>query len=112
MCYLFTSWFDFVVPLNLNIVPNLVQDENASISSVLRFRKALKFIQKTYLLSYVFGPADTRENCIESAQNVYNRLLLRTPGKQVLEFETLALVALLDDDTVDQHKAKGKSQAS
>jgi hypothetical protein len=86
-----------------------LQFEVASISSVLRFRKALTFIQKTYLFSYAFGPADTRTNCIESAQNVFNRLLMRTPGKQVLEFETLALIALLDDETVDQQKAKGKS---
>ena len=68
----------------------------------------MTFIQKTYLFGYVFGPADTRTNCIESAQNVYNRLLMCTPGKNVLEFETLALVALLDDETVDQQKAKGE----
>ena len=87
----------------------LFQFEIATISSVLRFRKALTFIRKTYPFSYSFGPADTRENCIESAQLVFNKLLMRTPGKQELEFETLALLALMDDgESIDQQKAKGK----
>ena len=74
---------------------------------MLRFRKALTFIQKSYPFGYFFGEADTRENTIESAQNVYNRLLMRTPGEQVLHFETLALLALVEDgDTIDQQKAK------
>lgn len=84
-----------------------LQNEIASISSVLRFRKALTFIQKRYPFGYLFGEADTREHTIESAQRVYNRLLLRTPGEDVLHFETLALLALVDDDnTIDQEKAK------
>lgn len=35
--------------------------EIATISAVLKFRKAITFIQKTYPFSYAFGPADTRE---------------------------------------------------
>lgn len=81
--------------------------EIASISAVLRFRKALTFIQKNYPFSYAFGPADTRENCVDSAQNVYTRLMLRAPDEDVLQFETLALLALQEDDeTIDQQKAK------
>ena len=80
--------------------------EIASISAVLRFRKALTFIQKKYPFSYAFGPADTRENCIDSSQKVYEQLLMHTPGEPVLQFETLALLALMDDDTIDQDKAK------
>ena len=38
---------------------------------------------------------------------MYDRLLLRTPGADVLHFETLALLALDDDlESIDQLKAK------
>lgn len=81
------------------------QNSQISISSVLKFRNALTFIKNDYPFSYAFGLADSREACIDSAQEVFNRLLLAKGGK-VVEFETLALTALLDDGTVDQEKAK------
>jgi hypothetical protein len=84
-----------------------VKFEFASISSVLRFRKALTFIQKSYLFGYDFGDASTRQNCVESAQEVYNRLLLLKPTEDVLQFETLALLAFDEgDNTIDQEKAR------
>ena len=43
---------------------------------------------------------------IDSAQMVYRRLLMRTPDEHVLQFETLALLALQKDGTIDQEKAK------
>lgn len=81
--------------------------EIASISSVLRFRKALTFIQKSYPFGYDFGEASTRQDCVESAQKVYNRLLLLKPTEDVLQFETLALLAYDEgDNTIDQEKAR------
>jgi len=80
-------------------------NEIASISAVLRFRKALTFIQQRYPFSFDFGQADTREACIESSQKVYNRLM-GDSTEPVLQFETIALVALDDDQTIDQQKAK------
>jgi small-conductance mechanosensitive channel len=82
------------------------QNERASISAVLHFRKALTFIQKGYPFSFAFGPAYSREACIESAQEVYRRLMMRTPAETVLPFETLALLALTDTYEIDQRKAK------
>jgi len=73
----------------------------------LRFRKAITFIQKSYPFSYAFGSAESRELCVENSQKVYERLMLRTPDAEVLQFETLALLALMDDGkTIDQQKAK------
>jgi hypothetical protein len=72
----------------------------------LRFRRALAFIQNEYPFSFAFGPADTREHCIESAQNVFNRLLLRSPGDEVVPFETIALLTENEDGEIDQDKAK------
>ena len=50
--------------------------------------------------------ADTREHCIESAQQVYDRLMLRTPNEPLLPFDTLALLAKDEDDNIDVEKAK------
>lgn len=63
-------------------------------------------MQRKYPFSTAFGPCDTREECVESAQAVYDKLLLRTPGKEVLNFETIALVATSADESVDEIKAK------
>ena len=80
-------------------------NEIASISAVLRFRKALTFIQQRYPFSFDFGAADTRETCIESSQKVFNRLISGS-SESVLQFETIALMALDDDGLIDQQKAK------
>ncbi len=51
--------------------------------------------------------ADSRASCIDSSQEVYNRLLLVATGEvKTLQFETLALCALQDDGTIDQAEAK------
>ena len=57
------------------------------------------------LLAQTFQ-ADTREHCIESAQQVYDRLMLRTPNEPLLPFDTLALLAKDEDDNIDVEKAK------
>lgn len=79
----------------------------ASISAVLRFRKALTYIEKRYPFSVAFGLADTREACIESAQEVYQRLMMHKKEEEgFLSFETIALLAVDEGYTIDQSKAK------
>ena len=81
----------------------MLQREIGTISAVLKFRKALTLIQRRYPFSYSFGLAETREQCIDSAQKVYDRLMMKTPGQHVLDFETIALVALSEDGrSIDQ----------
>ncbi|KAL3935448.1 MAG: hypothetical protein SGBAC_009032, partial [Bacillariaceae sp.] len=77
-----------------------------SIAEVLRFRKALTFIDDTYPFSYAFGLADTRDSTIRSAQELY--LILRgvTPLSDVVQFEMIAEIALRQDGSIDEHKAK------
>lgn len=83
------------------------QQNDASISAVLRFRKALTFMQKRYPFSREFGPADNREACIESAQKVYSRLISSKEEGQPLKFETIALLAVEQEDaSIDTLKAK------
>ena len=63
-------------------------------------------LKTNYPFSALFGLADTRESCIESAQEVYERLLLRTPNNEVLSFEVLALLGVSKDGSLDQLKLK------
>jgi hypothetical protein len=63
-------------------------------------------MENPYVFSVAFGLADTRENCIESAQELYKRLLARTPFTDSLSFETLALVAVNKDGSLDEQKLK------
>lgn len=63
-------------------------------------------MQRKYPFSSAFGPCNTRDSCIESAQKVYEKLLLRTPDKEVLNFETISLVAMNDDGSLNEAKVK------
>ena len=83
-----------------------MQNTDSSISAILRFRNALNLIKNDYPFSYAFGLADHREACIDSAQKVYNRLLMATPDKPAVHFETLALCAMYDNGEIDHQKAK------
>ena len=84
-----------------------LQKEIGTISSVLKFRKALTLIQRRYPFSFAFGLAERREDCIDSAQRVYERLLMHTPDSNVVQFETLALTALnYDGQTLNERKVK------
>jgi hypothetical protein len=78
----------------------------STVDSILQFRRALSLLKTNYPFSALFGLADTRENCIESAQEVYERLLLRTPNTDVLSFEILAFLGVKKDGSLDQLKLK------
>ena len=57
--------------------------------------------------SAAFGIADTRESCVASAQDVFLRLLLEKPDSEgVLQFDTIASLALLRNGEIDINKAK------
>jgi small-conductance mechanosensitive channel len=73
---------------------------------VLSLKKAIKFIQTDYPFSFAFGSAKNREACIQSSQDVYNRLLLHAPGSQVLKFDTIALLAIDGNNYLDRAKAQ------
>jgi len=70
---------------------------------------SLAFINVIDAHRFVFlvaGRASTREECIESSQNVFLRLLAETPGETSLSFNVLALVALQSDGTLVPAKVK------
>lgn len=58
------------------------------------------------MFSYAFGLVETRESCIESAQEVYLRLLLDDASSDVLSFDAIATLALRSDGTFHQELLK------
>jgi len=56
--------------------------------------------------SAAYGTSTTRNECIECAENVYNRLMLGTPGASVLDFDVLALLAIQRNGSLDEHKVR------
>jgi hypothetical protein len=74
-------------------------------SSVLQFRRAINFISDEFPFSPAFGSARTRERCIQSSQNVFERLTKKCPN-EILDFDTLCLLARKADGGADRTKVK------
>ena len=67
---------------------------------ILSFRQSYALIKTMHPFSKAFGPSNTREACVESAQRLYRRLLKlqKDPDATTLQFETLVdLVATSED---------------
>jgi hypothetical protein len=65
-------------------------------TSILEFRRALAYIDHDYPFSPAFGPARKREQCIASAQMVYEHL--HDPSSGTLTFKTLSALAVDEED--------------
>lgn len=63
-----------------------------SIKGILQFKQTLAFMDLSYPFSRSFGLADTREHCVQSAEDVYRCLLNGNPLFDTLQFETLTAV--------------------
>lgn len=63
-------------------------------------------MDNSYPFSLAFGPAENREASVESAQKVYERLMIRNPNSDRLPFDTIAVVAVNKEGEVDQKKMK------
>ena len=66
----------------------------------------MTFVDNVYPFSYAFGPANSRNICIESGQKVYERLLLRQSPKEVLHFNVIAELAVDRDGSMNSDKMK------
>jgi hypothetical protein len=77
---------------------------------VLKFRRALTYMDLQHPFSTSFGPASTRDECINSAEAVYNRLLKLSPGSTLLSFDVLQVLTENDDGTVDPDRRKHLKQ--
>jgi hypothetical protein len=82
-----------------------ITSAHVSIGGILQFRTSLTKLDSPFPFSYAFGSAQTRNQCIESSQDLYIRLLDNT-DESTLHFNVLGLVALRQDGSLDQEKLK------
>jgi hypothetical protein len=87
----------------------LLSQEPVSVSALLQFRRALTCLNTDFPFSASFGPAGTREDAIESSQNVFQSLLKGSPDADFLNFDALATLGVLPDGALDQQKLIGKT---
>jgi len=76
--------------------------EDISTTDVLHFRRAVDFINSDYPFSPAFGKATTREECAQSSQNIFNKLLVGR--RQVLDFKDICKLAENSDGVNDKKK--------
>ena len=82
-------------------------DTQEKMNDILHFRQAVTLLDAPQPFSLAFGKSSTREECMESSQAVYDRLMFHIPDKDdVLAFETISFVALNREGEVDQAKMK------
>lgn len=84
----------------------LRSQDKVKISDIIQFRASLSYLNTPFPFSVAFGPADTRQGTIESTERVYSRLMLNSPDTNVLHFDTLALLAVEPDGTLDETKLR------
>lgn len=80
--------------------------DKASVGALVQFRQSLSCLSSPVPFSAAFGSSTTREECIESSESLYNRLLLGTPGASVLQFDVIALLALDSNGDLDEEKVR------
>ena len=73
---------------------------NASIDDILRFRRALSFMDDAEPFGVCFGPASSRDEFLVSAEHVFKRLLKTTPDQNCLCVEVLDMLVEDEDGAV------------
>jgi hypothetical protein len=82
------------------------EDKKSDIWAIIQFRQSVLALDSKYPFSPQFGLAKTREECVQSSEMVYNRLLLSTPDKGVLTMDTIALLAVSKTGDLDEEKLR------
>ncbi|KAL3792577.1 hypothetical protein HJC23_005547 [Cyclotella cryptica] len=78
----------------------------ASVQDLLQFRQAVAFMNDKHPFSRAFGPAHTRELTVESAQKVYDRLMLGFDESSPLPFSVFSVLAIDEDGLLMDAKIK------
>jgi hypothetical protein len=79
----------------------------ATVRDIVQFRKAASYMGDKYPFSHAFGPAKTREMCVQSSQEVYDRLMISASDCPALPFSLLSILAM--DEKGELVEAKIKS---
>ena len=73
--------------------------------TILQFRRALDFISGEYPFSLAFGNVRTRDDCVTSAQVVFECLMAES-SRQFLSFDVLCVVAKDSAGNIDRNKVR------
>eukprot|EP00569_Conticribra_weissflogii_P016015 CAMPEP_0171396716 /NCGR_PEP_ID=MMETSP0880-20121228/4780_1 /TAXON_ID=67004 /ORGANISM="Thalassiosira weissflogii, Strain CCMP1336" /LENGTH=1178 /DNA_ID=CAMNT_0011910401 /DNA_START=156 /DNA_END=3692 /DNA_ORIENTATION=+ len=66
----------------------------ATVQDLLQFRRAVSYMDDKYPFSHAFGPASTREMCVDSSQQVYGRLMESAEdGATAMPFTVFSVLA-------------------
>lgn len=86
LMYLLSEWEE----------PELTAGKNsqATVRDLVQFRKAASYMDDKYPFSHAFGLAKTRELCVQSSQEVYDRLMLSASDAPALPFSILSVLAM------------------
>jgi hypothetical protein len=85
-------------------INKLDKTADASIHDILKFRRALSYMDESHPFGDSFGPARTRNECIESSHSVYYRLLKLTPDAPILSNDILFMLAQNEDGSENASK--------
>jgi hypothetical protein len=80
------------------------QIEDVPMEDVLRFRRALAFMDEADPFGEDFGPAATRDECIESAHHVFSGLEKVSSKSKKVPFTVFELLCMKDDGVMDTKK--------
>ena len=70
-----------------------------SLKGILNFKQALSFTDLPYPFSTTFGLANSRDNCVQSAKEIYKILRGGSTEADNLTFETLCVIAMDPEST-------------
>jgi hypothetical protein len=74
-----------------------IQQSTPDIGDIIQFRQSLQHLSSRIPFGLCFGPSETRQECVETSEIVYNRLLQSMPGRAVLSFDVLVTLAMRDN---------------
>lgn len=97
------------------------KQESPTLSDILQFRKAMNFMRNGYPFTPIFGPAGSRQSCVQSAILVFRKLQKFLPADDaskkekdnnidLLCFDVIGALAFREDGTLDASCAQGLLQ--
>jgi hypothetical protein len=85
---------------------SFLKTHNSTVNDVLKFRRALTYMDLDYPFSEAFGRASTRNEMILSAEAVYCRLLMLCPGSNSPFFSNVFQILVLGEDGTEDKVKK------
>ena len=83
-----------------------LQTIDATVNDILKFRRALTYMDLDFPFSEAFGRASTRNEMILSAESVYSRLMNLSTDHDMLSYSVFQILLIQEDGSEDREKRK------